>query len=67
MIRYLLNLLLGLGYLLGLVLVWLGLELLIFDRDQNVQGVMVAAAGIAWWSLLAFLGKRLAHRHRRSM
>ena len=65
MMRYVANGLLGVGYLLGFVLVWLGLELLIFDREQVSQGLVTVAAGIAWWSVQVYLGKRLAVRRQR--
>lgn len=55
--RVLINGLLGVGYLAGLALVWVGIELMAFERHSFGAGCLGVALGIGWWALLVAIGK----------
>lgn len=62
MIQTAINAMLGLGYLAGLVLVWIGLEMFVIDGGRLAPALFSVAAGIALWAALVAAGKAL-HRH----
>lgn len=66
MIRPLFNILLGIGYLLGFMLVWFSLELLAYDRLKAAPSLAGLVLGIGWWSFLTWLGRRFTPRGTNS-
>ena len=65
LMRPLLNILLGLAYLFGFMVVWISLEMLAFDRREAAPAILGLLIGVGWWSFLTWLGKRFTHRLRR--
>lgn len=57
MFRPVVNILLGLGYMFGLALVWLGLEALTIERDEVIWGLLQVACGVILWALLNGVGR----------
>lgn len=67
MIQTIINALLGLGYVFGLFLVWVGMEMYIVDGRPFGPSFLSVLAGIGLWAALVAIGKAL-HRHAlRSM
>lgn len=56
--RRLFNLFLTVGYILGFGLVWLGIEMLIFERQQLATALLSIVIGLAVWLVLIAIGKR---------
>jgi hypothetical protein len=55
MIRAALNLALAAGYLLGVVLVWIGIEMYTVDEARLAPSLVSVAVGImVWWALASF-------------
>lgn len=61
--RVCINLLVIAGYLVGLVLVWFGFEMLAFHSSQTAEGVFCVCAGLACWCVLSYF-VRLSLRRR---
>lgn len=67
MIQTLINSLLGLGYVAGLALVWIGLEMFVIDGRALAPSLLSLIAGIGLWAALVALGKALHRRATRSL
>lgn len=64
MIQPLVNALLGFGYIVGLFLVWVGMEMYVIDGRRFAPSVLSVFAGIALWAALVAIGKAV---HRRAV
>lgn len=64
MIQPLVNALLGLGYVVGLFLVWVGMAMFVIDGRRFAPSLLSVAAGIALWATLVAIGKAV---HRRAV
>lgn len=62
MIQALINAAMGLGYIAGLFLVWVGMEMYVVDGGRFAPAFLSVVAGIALWAGLVSIGKAL-HRH----
>jgi hypothetical protein len=61
MMQLLVNAVLGVGYVAGLMLVWIGMEMFAIDGRSFAPSLLSVAAGIALWAGLVSVGKQL-HR-----
>ena len=55
-IRPILNTLLTLGYVIGIILVWAGLETLTIEKHNFALGVFIVVCGLVWWATLNIIG-----------
>ncbi|MBL9119746.1 MAG: hypothetical protein JNL80_07525 [Phycisphaerae bacterium] len=67
MIQTLINALLGLGYIAGLILVWIGLEMFVIDGRRFAPSFLSIVAGVGLWALLVATGKALHRQAIRRM
>ena len=55
-IRPIFNTLLTLGYVIGIILVWAGLETLTIEEHNFALGVFIVVCGLTWWTMLNIIG-----------
>jgi hypothetical protein len=54
-----LNLALAAGYILGVILVWIGIEMYALDGARFFPSLLSVVTGIGVWWLLASIGRRM--------
>ena len=59
-LRPIINLLLAIGYLFGLLLVWIGMETITIERGWISLGIFSITLGILTWYILNLIGHKLA-------
>jgi hypothetical protein len=59
MMRPIFNILLAIGYLMGIVLVWIGVEMFAVDGARLAPSLLSVSVGIAVWWVLASFGRRM--------
>jgi hypothetical protein len=62
MIRPVINIGLGLGYVLGTLLVWIGMEMYVIDGSRLAPATLSVAAGIALWQITVLAGRSVRRR-----
>jgi predicted tellurium resistance membrane protein TerC len=67
MMQTLINLLLGLGYVVGLILVWIGLEMYVVDGRRFAPAFLSIVVGVGLWSILVAAGKAFHRQAVRRM
>jgi len=57
MMRPVINFILGLGYVVGLLFVWIGIEMYAIDGSRLAPAVLSVVMGILAWQVTVFIGR----------